>query len=141
MTPHQIQLVRTSFAQVEPIAAQAATIFYNNLFAADPSLRTLFRGDMAAQGERLMTMIGAAVGLLERPHALLPVLRSLGSRHAGYGVKDEHYATVGVALLLTLEQGLGEAFTPEVREAWTVMYGIVSRTMMEAAALAEAMPA
>lgn len=141
MTPHQIQLVRTSFAQVEPIAAQAATIFYNNLFAADPSLRTLFRGDMAAQGERLMTMIGAAVGLLERPHALLPVLRSLGSRHAGYGVKDEHYATVGGALLLTLEQGLGEAFTPEVREAWTVMYGIVSRTMMEASALAEAMPA
>jgi hemoglobin-like flavoprotein len=141
MTPHQIQLVRTSFAQVEPIAAQAATIFYNNLFAADPSLRPLFRGDMAAQGERLMTMIGAAVGLLERPHALLPVLRSLGARHAGYGVKDDHYATVGGALLLTLEQGLGEAFTPEVREAWTVMYGIVSRTMMEAAALAEAMPA
>jgi hemoglobin-like flavoprotein len=137
MTPHQIQLVRTSFAQVEPIAAQAATIFYNNLFAADPSLRTLFRGDLAAQGERLMTMIGAAVGLLERPQALLPVLRSLGSRHAGYGVKDEHYATVGGALLLTLEQGLGDAFTAEVREAWTVMYGIVSRTMMEAGALAE----
>jgi hemoglobin-like flavoprotein len=137
MTPHQIQLVRTSFAQVEPIAAQAATIFYNNLFAADPSLRTLFRGDLAAQGERLMTMIGAAVGLLERPQALLPVLRSLGSRHAGYGVKDEHNATVGGALLLTLEQGLGDAFTAEVREAWTVMYGIVSRTMMEAGALAE----
>lgn len=143
MTPYQIQLVRTSFAQVEPIAAQAATIFYNNLFAADPSLRALFRGDMAAQGERLMTMIGAAVGLLERPHALLPVLRSLGARHAGYGVRDAHYATVGGALLLTLEQGLGDAFTTEVREAWTVLYGIVSRTMMEAAAAAEAeaMPA
>ena len=141
MTPHQIQLVRTSFAQVEPIAAQAATMFYNNLFAADPSLRALFRGDMAAQGERLMTMIGAAVGLLERPQALLPVLRSLGARHAGYGVEDAHYATVGGALLLTLEQGLADAFTPEVREAWTVMYGIVSRTMMEAAAAAEAMPA
>ena len=134
MTPHQIQLVRTSFAQVEPIAAQAATMFYNNLFAADPSLRPLFRGDMAAQGERLMTMIGAAVGLLERPHAMLPVLRSLGARHAGYGVRDEHYATVGGALLLTLEQGLGDAFTDEVRTAWATMYGIVSRTMMEAAA-------
>jgi hemoglobin-like flavoprotein len=135
MTPQQVQLVRTSFAQVEPIATQAATIFYNNLFAADPSLRALFRGDMAQQGERLMSMIGAAVGLLERPHALLPVLRSLGARHAGYGVRDEHYATVGGALLLTLEQGLGAAFTPDVREAWTVLYGVVSRTMMEAAAL------
>jgi hemoglobin-like flavoprotein len=140
MTPQQISLVRTSFACVEPIAAQAATIFYNNLFAADPSLRTLFRGDMAAQGERLMTMIGAAVGLLDRPHALLPVLRSLGARHAGYGVRDTHYATVGAALIQTLEQGLGDAFTPEVREAWVALYGIVSRTMMEAAAL-EPMPA
>jgi hemoglobin-like flavoprotein len=135
MTPQQISLVRTSFARVEPIAAQAATIFYNNLFAADPSLRALFRGDMATQGERLMTMIGAAVGLLDRPHALLPVLRSLGARHAGYGVRDAHYATVGGALIQTLEQGLGEAFTPEVREAWVALYGVVSRTMMEAAAL------
>ena len=140
MTPYQTQLVRSSFTLVEPIAAQAATIFYNNLFAADPSLRAMFRGDMAQQGERLMSMIGAAVGLLERPHALLPVLRSLGARHAVYGVRDEHYATVGGALLLTLEQGLGEAFTPEVRDAWATMYGIVSRTMMEAAAM-EATPA
>jgi hemoglobin-like flavoprotein len=135
MTPHQISLVRTSFALVEPIASQAATIFYNNLFAADPALRALFRGDMARQGERLMAMIGAAVGLLERPHALLPVLRSLGARHAAYGVRDEHYATVGTALLQTLGQGLGAAFTPEVRDAWTALYGVVSRTMIEAAAI------
>ena len=138
MTPQQIQHVRSSFAQVEPIAAQAATMFYNNLFAADASLRPLFRGDLAHQGERLMAMIGAAVGLLERPHALLPVLRSLGARHAVYGVREGHYATVGTALLLTLEQGLGDAFTADVREAWTAMYGIVSRTMIEAAALESA---
>jgi hemoglobin-like flavoprotein len=135
MTPQQTHLVRSSFALVEPIAAQAATMFYNNLFAADPSLRALFRGDIAAQGERLMAMIGAAVGLLDRPHALLPVLRSLGARHAGYGVRDAHYATVGSALIQTLEQGLGDAFTAEVREAWIALYGVVSRTMIEAAAL------
>ena len=132
MTPQQIQLVRDSFTQVAPIAAEAATMFYNNLFAADPSLRALFRGDMAAQGERLMGMIGSAVGLLERPHALLPVLRNLGARHAGYGVQAAHYDTVGAALLQTLEQGLGAAFTPAVREAWATMYGLVARTMIEA---------
>lgn len=136
MTPQQIQLVRDSFAQVAPIAAEAATMFYNNLFAADPSLRALFRGDMTTQGERLMSMIGSAVGLLERPQALLPVLRNLGARHAGYGVQPSHYDTVGGALLLTLEQGLGAAFTPEVRDAWATMYGLVARTMIEAAELA-----
>jgi len=133
MQAHQVYLVRSSFALVQPIAPQAAALFYGNLFDADPSLRSLFRGDMLQQGERLMTMIGSAVGLLDKSEVLLPVLRKLGARHAGYGVVDAHYATVGSALLLTLEQGLGDAFTPEVRAAWTAMYGIVSRTMVEAA--------
>ena len=133
MQAHQVQLVRESFALVQPIATHAAALFYSHLFEADPSLRTLFRGDMVHQGDRLMTMIGSAVGLLEKPAQLMPVLRSLGARHGNYGVVDAHYATVGGALLLTLEQGLGDAFTPEVREAWTAMYGIVSSTMIEAA--------
>jgi hemoglobin-like flavoprotein len=131
MNAQQVRLVRESFALVQPIATQAAALFYDNLFESDPSLRGMFRGDMAVQGERLMTMIGAAVSLLERPEALVPVLRNLGGRHVGYGVRDHHYATVGAALIETLEQGLGDAFTPEVREAWVTLYGVVSRTMME----------
>ncbi|MGM9490077.1 globin family protein [Ideonella sp. YS5] len=131
MNAQQVRLVRESFALVQPIASQAAALFYDNLFDSDPSLRGMFRGDMVAQGERLMSMIGAAVGLLERPDALVPVLRNLGGRHVGYGVRDHHYATVGAALIETLEQGLGDAFTPEVREAWVTLYGVVSRTMME----------
>ena len=102
---------------------------------ADPLLRQLFRGDMAQQGERLMTMIGAAVGLLDRPDALIPVLQKLGAWHAGYGVVEAHYATVGDALLSTLEQGLGDAFTPETGATWAALYGLVSRTMTEAARL------
>jgi len=133
MNRQQIDLVRHSFALVQPIAAQAAALFYNNLFQADPSLRALFRGDMMQQGERLMTMIGAAVGLLDRPEALIPVLQKLGARHGGYGVVDAHYASVGGALLLTLEQGLGDDFTPDTLAAWTELYGIISRTMIEAA--------
>jgi len=141
MNRQQIDLVRQSFALVQPIATQAATLFYGHLFDADSTLRHLFRGDMAQQGERLMTMIGAAVNLLDRPDALIPVLQKLGARHSGYGVVDGHYATVGGALLLTLEQGLGDAFTPETRAAWTEMYGLVSRTMIEAARVSESVAA
>jgi hemoglobin-like flavoprotein len=133
MNAQQVSLVRESFALVQPIASQAAALFYDNLFESDPSLRALFRGDIGVQGERLMGMIGAAVGLLDRPEALVPVLRSLGGRHVGYGVRDHHYATVGAALIETLEQGLGDAFTAEMREAWITLYGVVSRTMMEGA--------
>ena len=133
MNAQQVELIRSSFALVQPIAPQAAALFYDNLFASDPSLRGMFRGDMAEQGQRLMTMIGAAVGLLGRPDALVPVLRNLGGRHVGYGVRDHHYATVGAALIETLAQGLGDEFTPEVREAWIALYTVVSRTMMEGA--------
>lgn len=133
MNDHTIQLVRDSFDLVEPIASQAAALFYANLFAADPSVKPLFRGDMIKQGERLMTMIGAAVAKLDEPEVLIPVLQGLGQRHAGYGVRDAHYDSVGVALLKTLRQGLGVAFTDDVEEAWIAVYGAIATTMKEAA--------
>ena len=133
MNQQQIHLVRSTFALVQPIAGDAAALFYDNLFRADPALRRLFSGDMTHQGQRLMTMIGSALQLLDRPAALVPVLRSLGARHAGYQVRPEHYDSVGAALLLTLEQGLGSAFTAEARAAWVELYGLIARTMLEGA--------
>lgn len=135
MTPHQIHLIRSSFAPLMPLAPTVAEAFYAQLFARDPALRALFRGSaMVEQGARLMQMIGAAIDLLDRPASLNPVLLKLGQRHAGYGVVEAHYASVGAALLDTLAAGLGDGFTAEVREAWTVMYGHVARTMQEGAA-------
>ena len=134
MTPEQIALVRASFAQVLPIADAAAALFYDRLFALDPSLRPLFRGDLAAQGRALMGMLRVAVHGLDRLDQLVPAVQTLGRRHAGYGVRDEHYATVASALLWTLEQGLGAAFTPATREAWTQAYALLAVTMQTAAA-------
>ena len=127
-------LVQRSWLQVLPIRDLAAELFYGKLFELDPTLKPLFKGDMKAQGGKLMTMIGVAVGKLDRPETLLPVLRRLGARHATYGVKDHHYDTVAAALLDTLQRGLGDAFTPEVKRAWIEIYGVMAGTMKEAAA-------
>ena len=127
-------LVRQSWSKVAAIAPQAAALFYKNLFEADPSLKALFKGDMDEQGRKLMQMIGAAVGKLDDPASLVPVLQNLGRRHAGYGVKASHYPIVGAALLKTLEQGLGADFTPDVRTAWAGVYGVIAETMTAAAA-------
>jgi hemoglobin-like flavoprotein len=129
----QIALVEQSFDQVKPIAPRAAAMFYERLFELDPSLRPLFRGDLARQGQMLMAMIAGAVNGLRNIPQLTPVLRQLGARHVAYGVEDAHYATVGKALLWTLEKGLGDAFTLEVREAWTIAYGLLAGTMQEGA--------
>jgi len=137
MTPQQIELVRTGFARVQPNADAVAAAFYERLFTLEPSVRVLFKGDMKEQGRKLMQVIGVAVAALDDLGPLVPVVRALGVRHAGYGVTPQHYASVGAALLGTLETGLGTDFTPEAREAWTATYQIVAGVMQEAAAQAQ----
>lgn len=134
MNPEKKQLVQESFAKVIPISDQAAALFYQRLFTLDPSLKPLFKGDMEEQGRKLMKMIGTAVNGLDDLNAVVPAVQDLGRRHVGYGVKDEHYDTVGSALIWTLDQGLGEDFTPETQEAWIEVYTLLATTMKEAAA-------
>ncbi len=133
MTPMQKTLVQQSFKQVVPIAETAATIFYERLFATTPALRPLFKGDLTEQKKKLVQMLAYCVAKVDAPDELLPAVRALGKRHVGYGVTDEHYELVGAALLWTLEKGLGAAFTPEVRDAWTAVYQVLAATMMEGA--------
>lgn len=133
MNPEVVALVQNSWAKVTPIASQAAALFYSNLFTLDPSLKPLFQGDMEEQGRRLMDMIGTAVQKLDNVETVVPVLQSLGKRHVRYGVKEEHYKTVGTALLTTLSQGLGEHFTSQVKEAWTFVYSVMADVMIKAA--------
>jgi hemoglobin-like flavoprotein len=133
MNTEQISLVQTSFGEVAPISVVAAGLFYGRLFELDPSLRPMFKKNLDDQGRMLMSMLTAAVNGLTRLETLTPVLRNLGARHVAYGVRDEHYATVGSALLWTLGQGLGEKFTPAVCDAWTEAYGLIS-TVMQAGA-------
>lgn len=137
MTPEQIRLVQETFAQVVPIQEKAADLFYNRLFETTPDTKPLFAAaDMGSQGRKLMGSIAYVVGHLGAPEAILPAVRELARRHVGYGVQTAHYASVGAALLWTLEQGLGPAFTPEVREAWGEAYGLLSGVMIAAASAA-----
>lgn len=131
MTPEQTALIKTSFKQLPTEAA--AELFYTRLFELAPQLRGMFKSDMKAQEVKLMTMLAAVVEGLDRIESLLPTVRDLGARHAGYGATPEHFDIVGEALLWTLEKGLGETFTEEVKEAWTETYCLLSSVMIQAA--------
>lgn len=134
MTTEQIHIIRQTFSLIAPMPDAVAAAFYGRLFELDPSLRSMFPTSLVDQGRKLMQVLGAAVGILNRPEQLVPVLESLGKRHAGYGVRDEHYDTVGEALLWTLRQGLGPLYTPEVHAAWASLYNTIATTMKNAAA-------
>ena len=138
MNAQQIELVQASFEMVRPIADQAAETFYQRLFEIAPGYRSLFRNNMNKQGAMLMSTLGLAVGSLNNLEAILPAVRSLGQRHAGYGVTAEHYQPVAEAFLWTLDHYLGEAFTPELKQAWVEAYTILAGAMIEAS---EAVPA
>lgn len=129
----QVDLVQSSFDKVLPIADVAADIFYSRLFELDPSLRRLFHGDLKLQGKKLMDTLRIIVGNLNRLDRIVPGVRALGERHVAYGVEASHYDTVGEALLWTLERGLGDAFTADVRNAWAAAYTLLARTMKPAA--------
>ena len=134
MTSQQITLVQTSFLSVQPILDTAAALFYDRLFELDPALRPLFRTPRDQQNRMLAQALTIVVKSLDRPETIKPAVEALGRRHVGYGVRDEQYATVGAALLWTLEQGLGAAFSPAVRDAWSAAYGWIALTMQQAAA-------
>jgi hemoglobin-like flavoprotein len=129
----ELTLVRDSFDRVVPIAGVAADLFYDRLFYLAPSLRRMFPADMRDQKRKLMVMIAAAVQGLDDLDTLLPQVKALGARHAGYGVEPAHYQIVGEALIWTLESGLGNAFTPDVRAAWGRVYALLAATMQDGA--------
>jgi hemoglobin-like flavoprotein len=129
----QKKLIQATWAQVVPIADQAAAIFYQRLFEIDPSTRSLFRNtDLVQQRKKLIQVLSVAVSSLDNLGALEKTVEELGRRHAGYGVKDSHYDSVGVALLWTLQQGLGTAWTAEAAAAWKELYGLLSSVMRQA---------
>jgi len=136
MTPEKIALVRGSWQQVLPIKDTAAQLFYGRLFELDPSLRALFKGDMAEQGRKLMATINTVVASLDNLAPVLGAVEDLGRRHVGYGVTEAHYDTVGSALIWTLGKGLGAQFTPPVEAAWAEAYATLASAMKQAATAA-----
>lgn len=137
MTPDQVYLIRKSFAELSRHDHVAALVFYRRLFEIDPALRPLFVGDIEQQAKKLIDMLAALISMIERPVGLDMELRAMGARHLDYGVKDEHYATVGAALIDMLSEVLGGKFTPQMREAWLALYGAVEATMKRGVADAQ----
>lgn len=134
MNATQVERVQNSFRKVLPNAAAVGALFYDNLFATAPQLRPLFNGDLREQQSKLMAMLRYVVERLDALPTILRDIQDLAQRHVRYGVQPEHYALVGAALLMTLEQGLGADFDAETRQAWEAAYGVLSGAMIDSAA-------
>lgn len=134
LTPAHVALVKETWGMVIPIADTAASLFYARLFETNPQLAPMFKGvNLPEQRKKLVKAINMVVVSLERIEALVPIIRDMGRRHAGYGVKDQHYGQVGAALLWTLEAGLGDDWSDEAAMAWSLAYRLLANTMIAGA--------
>ena len=133
MNSEQVELLQSTWGKVVPFSETTAELFYGRLFELDPSLRPLFKTDMAEQGRKFIQLFDVAVYGLGQPETIFQDLQDLGRRHVGYAVKDEHYDTVGTALIWAMEQTLGESLTPEAKDAWTEAYALMADAMKQAA--------
>ncbi|HJZ47612.1 MAG TPA: globin domain-containing protein [Roseiflexaceae bacterium] len=136
MTPDQIALVQATFDKIAPIHVTIGALFYRRLFELNPELRPLFHNDMVAQSRKLMDMIALVVDHLSEFESLQPRLRALALAHIGYGARDEHYDTVGVALIWAIRQGLEDQFTPADQAAWLAAYSLLADAVKASAASA-----
>jgi NAD(P)H-flavin reductase len=132
-TPFDPRLIQESFALVEGETDKLASHFYALLFLEDPALRDLFPPMMDAHRDRLIT---ALITLVHRAHdaeALEDYVRQLGRDHRRFGVRPEHYATVGHCLLSTLRRFAGPRWTGEMDGCWAAAFQKVAGIMVEAA--------
>jgi hemoglobin-like flavoprotein len=127
LTTAQKTIVQTTFAQVAD-ADLLASRFYARLFEIDPSTKPLFRYEMTDQRQKLIQTIAIVVNSLDNLSPIVPAIQSLGKRHINYGVKPQHWDSVGSALLWALEDAFGALFTTEVRDAWAAAYGLIAQT-------------
>lgn len=142
LTDHQKKLVTSSWRLVVPIAETAADLFYKRLFELKPEYREYFTSDLDKQKRKLVAMLAFIVKSLDWSSSewrneveveddLFLVVVALGRRHGElYQIPDSSYPVVGEALIWTLDYGLGEAFTEEIKDAWLTVYTQLSRMML-----------
>ena len=132
MSQNNIALVKNSWAIVAQLEMEVVGgLFYNRLFEIMPSVKPMFsKTPMPEQSKKLLTMLSYVIGKLDKLEEIMDEVTKLARRHTQYGVKNEHYAAVGIALLWTLEQGLGELWNATLAAAWTEIYGILAGAMM-----------
>ena len=130
----QVELLESSFELVKPRANDFVNSFYNHLFSDYPAAKPLFaHSNMSEQGNKLLASLVFVVENLKKPGALTEALKGLGARHVKYGALPEHYPLVGNTLLKTFEEYLGDAWTPQTKQAWVDAYGVITEVMLDGA--------
>ncbi len=133
LSEDEIELLRDTLVYLQERKNLATSVFYENLFEIDPSLRPMFDDDLTEQSNKALFAFGAVVAQIHDVETCREMTRGLASRHVGYGVIPEHYPKVGAAVIATVSMVMGEAMTAEIATAWQKAYDQIAEAMIETA--------
>jgi hemoglobin-like flavoprotein len=137
MSTHSAARIRASFELLAPRSPAVVDAFYVTLFESAPAVRALFPSDLRPQKGHLLAALTLVVRHADNLPSLAAPLREMGARHLRYGAQEAHYGVVRDALLATLAQFAGSAWTAELRADWTAALNAVAGLMLEGARAAE----
>lgn len=139
LTEADVQIIRSTHAELQRLGTETYLAFYQRLFEAHPELRPLFNTKIEIQAQKLRQTLDLLVKSLEGWEQLGSELRAMGRRHSYYGVVAAHYPIVRDALIGAFAVTLGSRWTAESQSAWGALYDAAGGVMMEGAREAEAM--
>jgi len=133
LSEDEIELLRDTLVYLQERKDLATSVFYENLFEIDPSLRPMFDDDLTEQSNKALFAFGAVVAQIHDVETCREMTRGLANRHVGYGVIPEHYPKVGAAVIATVSMVMGDAMTPHIASAWQKAYDQIAGAMIETA--------
>ena len=131
-TQDEIARVKQSFEDLRPHHEPTSYDFYEALFRRAPELRDLFREDLKGQGMRFMNTLGLVLDDMEDPGRTTIDYAELGKLHTTLGVRQAHFEPMEEALMESLSNKLGEAFTQDLESAWRSAFEAFSKKLIEA---------
>jgi NAD(P)H-flavin reductase/hemoglobin-like flavoprotein len=128
------RLIKDSFSRAMADPPRAMEYFYARLFVEHPEVRVLFPLAMTRTRLAAFDALAKLVRSVDRPKDCEQALRQVACDHRRFGVKDKHYQPFFSALLATIEQFSGPAWTAEAAAAWQRALGYFAAVMRAAAA-------
>lgn len=138
LTSHQLEDLRTSLKMLAPRGEQLATAFFARLFKAHPPLRVLFPTDTMRRNQDLLSALGSLTKNANRLNALEHLLMEFGARNQHSGILPHHYGMARDAMLDAMHETAGDAWTPELEQAWSTVLNVASSVVIRGAGRARA---
>lgn len=131
LSQETIAAIKETIPLVSQQAENVTSRMYEILFSKYPETKPLFANATSDQHKKLAGAIAAFAGNIDNLGALGGAVEKMAQSHVNTNVLPLHYPMVADALITAMGEVLGEAFTPERKNAWVEAYTFLATILMQ----------